>query len=112
MRRCHRNDRNRARINQSEPKDAPSMTAANPSQSAEQKEFVISRKLAAPRTLVFAAFTEPERMKHWWGPKGFKVIAATMDLRPGGIYHYGLQAPDGSTMWGKFVYREIVRPER
>ncbi len=51
-------------------------------------------------------------MKHWWGPKGFTVVAASMDLRPGGIYHYGLRAPDGSTMWGKFVYREIVRPER
>jgi uncharacterized protein YndB with AHSA1/START domain len=35
-----------------------------------------------------------------------------MDLRSGGIYHYGLRAPDGSTMWGKFVYREIVEPER
>ena len=35
-----------------------------------------------------------------------------MDLRRGGIYHYGLRAPDGSIMWGKFVYREIVRPER
>jgi uncharacterized protein YndB with AHSA1/START domain len=51
-------------------------------------------------------------MRHWWGPKGFTVIASTMDLRPGGTYHYGLQAPYGMTMWGKFVYREIVAPER
>jgi uncharacterized protein YndB with AHSA1/START domain len=35
-----------------------------------------------------------------------------MDLRPGGTYHYGLEAPDGSPMWGKFVYREITPPER
>lgn len=34
-----------------------------------------------------------------------------MDLRPGGTYHYGFQAPDGSAMWGKFVYREIAAPE-
>jgi uncharacterized protein YndB with AHSA1/START domain len=46
------------------------------------------------------------------GPKGFKVIASEMDLRPGGMYHFGLQAPDGSTMWGRFVYREISAPER
>ena len=35
-----------------------------------------------------------------------------MDLRPGGTYHYGMKAPDGSPMWGKLVYREIVPPER
>jgi uncharacterized protein YndB with AHSA1/START domain len=40
------------------------------------------------------------------------VIAATIDLRVGGIYHYGMIAPDGSPMWGKFVFREIVAPER
>jgi uncharacterized protein YndB with AHSA1/START domain len=74
--------------------------------------FVISRVFDAPRELVYKAFTDPEHMKHWWGPKGFKVIASEMDLRPGGMYHFGLQAPDGSTMWGRFVYREISAPER
>lgn len=74
--------------------------------------FVISRTFDAPRELVFKAFTEVERLNHWWGPKGFKVIASTMDLRPGGTYHYGFQAPDGSAMWGKFVYREVAAPER
>jgi uncharacterized protein YndB with AHSA1/START domain len=93
------------------------MTAAKPTTSATaaagaESEFVITRAFDAPRELVWTAFTEPERMRHWWGPKGFTVIAAKMDLRPGGIYHYGMRAPDGSTMWGKFVYREIVRPER
>jgi len=77
-----------------------------------EEEFVITRVFDAPRELVWKAFTEPERMRQWWGPKGFTVIASTMDLRLGGTYHYGLRGPDGSTMWGKFVYREIVRPER
>ncbi len=76
------------------------------------REFVITRIFDAPRALVWKAFTEPERMKHWWGPKGFTVIAANMDLRPGGTYHYCMRAPDGRTMWGRFVYREIVRAER
>lgn len=83
-----------------------------PAAAATSSEFVITRAFEAPRELVWQAFTEPERMQHWWGPKGFTVIASRMDLRPGGIYHYGMRAPDGSTMWGKFVYREIVRPER
>ena len=89
-------------------KAATSGTAA----AATSSEFVITRVFEAPRELVWQAFTEPERMQHWWGPKGFTVIASKMDLRPGGVYHYGMRAPDGSTMWGKFVYREIVRPER
>ena len=33
-------------------------------------------------------------------------------LKPGGLFHYGMQAPDGSEMWGKWVFREIVKPER
>ena len=78
----------------------------------EGQEFVISRVFDAPRDLVFMAFTEPERMKHWWGPKGFVVVKLEMDLRPGGIQHYGLRGPDGAIMWGKFVYREIVAPQR
>jgi uncharacterized protein YndB with AHSA1/START domain len=75
-------------------------------------EFVMSRVFDAPRDLVWKCFTDPERMKQWWGPKGFKVLAANMDLRPGGTYHYGMQAPNGQIMWGKFVYREIVPQER
>ena len=77
-----------------------------------QKPFVISRVFNAPRDVVFDAFTNPEEMKKWWGPKGFTVHFSKMDLRPGGTYHYGMKAPDGTPMWGKFVYREIVRPER
>ncbi len=75
-------------------------------------DFVISRVFDAPRDLVWKAFTDPEHMRHWWGPKGFSVIASKMDLRPGGGYHYGLKAPDGAAIWGKMVYREIVAPER
>jgi uncharacterized protein YndB with AHSA1/START domain len=76
------------------------------------KDFVISRVFDAPRDLVWKAFTEPERMKEWWGPKGFTVIASKMDFQVGGTYHYGMKAPDGTPMWGKFTYREIVAPER
>ncbi len=77
-----------------------------------QKPFVISRTFNAPREIVFDAFAKPEEMKKWWGPKGFIVTASKMDFRVGGIYHYGMRGPDGTPMWGRFVYREIVRPER
>ena len=77
------------------------------------KDFVISRVFDAPRELVWKVFTDPAHMKQWWGPKGFKVFHAKMDLRPGGSFHYGITSPDGATtMWGKITYLEITPPER
>jgi uncharacterized protein YndB with AHSA1/START domain len=75
-------------------------------------DFFMQRIYAAPREFVFSAFTDPEHLRHWWGPVGFTVVAAKMDLRRGGSYHFGLRAPNGEMMWGKFVYREIVPPQR
>ena len=74
--------------------------------------FVITRVLDAPRDRVWQAWTEPERLKHWWGPKGFSCTHCTVDLRPGGLMHYCLRAPDGQEIWGRFVYREIVKPQK
>src|ERR1700733_10149007 len=74
--------------------------------------FVISRVFDAPRELVWKAFTEPERMKHWFGPTGSVVVASKMDFRVGGTYHGAMRDPAGNVMWAKFVYREIVAPER
>jgi uncharacterized protein YndB with AHSA1/START domain len=79
---------------------------------AQSKDFVISRVFDAPRALVWQCFTDPERMKQWWGPKGVTVIASKMDLRAGGTYHYGMRTPDGTVMWGKFVYRKIDPQDR
>lgn len=76
------------------------------------KPFETSRVFDAPRERVWAAWTQVEHMKKWWGPKGFKVKHMTMDLRPGGTLHYCLVAPDGSEMWGKMAYREIRKPEK
>lgn len=77
-----------------------------------QSDFVISRTFDAPRDLVWKVHTEAEHLKHWWGPKGFKCTVRKLDLRPGGTFLYHLQAADGSDMWGKFVFREVVPQER
>ena len=75
-------------------------------------EFVVTREFDAPRELVFKAWTERERLAAWWGPKGFKIRVAKLDLRPGGIFHYSMTTPAGDEWWGRFVYREISPPER
>jgi len=78
------------------------MHASAKAASAAELDFVTSRIIDAPRDLVWKLWTELDHLKQWWGPKGFKVSAATLDLR----------APDGNEMWGKFVFREITAPER
>jgi uncharacterized protein YndB with AHSA1/START domain len=75
-------------------------------------EFVIARVFDAPRELVWKAWTEAERLGQWWGPKGFEMRVARLDLRPGGMFHYSMRTPDGKDLSGKFTYREIVAPER
>ena len=42
---------------------------------------------------------------------GVNIVARSLDLRPGGIFHYGMRTPHGQEMWGRFVYREII-PQR
>ena len=73
--------------------------------------FVISRVFDAPRDRVWQAWTEVERLKQWFSPKGFTVIAAKMDFRVGGSYHYGMRTPNGQEMWGKWIFRDNATPE-
>ena len=75
-------------------------------------DFIISRVFDAPRELLWKCFTDPERMKQWWGPTGSVIVASKMDFRVGGTYLGAMRAPDGRVMWAKFVYREIAAPER
>jgi uncharacterized protein YndB with AHSA1/START domain len=74
--------------------------------------FLIARTFDAPRDLVWKAWTETDRLMQWFGPKGFTMFHAKNDLRPGGTFHYALRGPDGGEVWGKWVYREVVPPER
>ena len=85
---------------------------AGSSSTNASQEFVITRIFDAPRDLVWKAHTECRHLMQWWGPKGFKMKACNLDLRPGGVFHYCLRSLDGQDMWGKFVYREVVAPER
>lgn len=74
--------------------------------------FLFRRRFAVPRALLWDVWTKPEHLRHWWGPKGFTVIHADMQLEPGGRFHYGMKSGQGNEMWGLFRYREIVAPQR
>ena len=74
--------------------------------------FVITREFNAPRELVWKAWTEREQMMQWFGPKGCTIPVAKMDFRVDGEFHYCMRMPDGNEMWGKWIFREIVAPEK
>jgi uncharacterized protein YndB with AHSA1/START domain len=77
-----------------------------------RQELVIERVFDAPPDIVWRAWIEPKQLLQWWGPKGYAIIASKHSLHDGGIFHYGLRAPDGQEMWGRFVYIEAVPPEK
>lgn len=75
-------------------------------------EFRISRRFDAPRERVWAAWTKPEQLARWFGPKGVVTTVLRFDLRPGGGLHARMVSPDGSGMFARFVYREVEAPVR
>lgn len=79
--------------------------------TAEQ-ELVVTRTFDAPREMVWKAWTDPEQVKQWWGPKDFTAPFARIDLRKGGTYLFSMRSPDGNDYWSTGVFREVVPPER
>ncbi len=75
-------------------------------------EFLITRVFDAPRDLMWQVYSQPEHLAKWWGPVGLKMVKVDVDFRPGGVFHYGMETPDGHQMWGKFIYQDIDAPER
>ncbi len=76
------------------------------------REIVLTRSFDAPRALVFDAFSKPELLKQWFGPRGFSMPVCEVDLRVGGGFRFVLRGPDGRDMGMRGVYREITPPER
>jgi uncharacterized protein YndB with AHSA1/START domain len=75
-------------------------------------EIVLTRVFDAPRRLVWDAFTKPELLRRWFGPRGWSLVVCEVDLRAGGSFRFVLRSPDGRDMGMRGVYREIVPPER
>ena len=78
------------------------------------RELVMTRVIAAPRTLVFDAHTQPELAKRWLlGPPGWSLPVCEIDLQVGGKYRYVWRHDRNGTEMGMGgVYREIKAPER
>jgi uncharacterized protein YndB with AHSA1/START domain len=76
------------------------------------REIVLTRIFDAPRDLVFDAFSKPELLKRWFGPRGWSLVVCEVDFKVGGGFRFVLRGPDGREMGMRGVYKEIVPPER
>jgi len=74
--------------------------------------LVIEREFDAPRDRVWRAWTEPDLIMRWWGPKGFTAPSARISLRIGGSYLYCMRSPERKDYWTTGFFHEIVPFER
>jgi uncharacterized protein YndB with AHSA1/START domain len=88
------------------------MSAAPASAAPMRREVTISRLIAAPRDLVFKAWTDPAHLARWWGPKGFSNPVCEVDARVGGQLRIVMRGPDGTDYPMRGAFREVVPPER
>lgn len=70
------------------------------------------RVFDAPRALVYDAFTKPELLKQWFGPKGWHLTTCEVDLRVGGNWRFVLAGPNGEVMGMSGIWQELSPPER
>lgn len=77
-----------------------------------EREIELTRIFDAPRELVYQAWTDPEHMVQWWGPKVFSNHSCQLDVRPGGAWQIVMRSPDGTDYRCQGVYSEVVKPER
>lgn len=66
----------------------------NPAQASKKDGLVITHVFDTPVELVWKAWTDPERMKRWWGPKNFTSPFCKIDFRVGGKYLYCMRSPE------------------
>lgn len=82
----------------------------DPTAWALDREIVLSRVVAAPRDLVFRAWTDPQHLPRWFGPEGFKVETQEIDVRVGGRWRFVFTGPDGTRYDNRMVFLKIEAP--
>ena len=80
--------------------------------SVDGTRLTITRSFAAPKAFVWDAYTKAEQIAKWWGPVGFQTRIVTMDVRPGGTWHYCMSSPEWGDAWGLGTYHEVSPTDR
>ena len=81
--------------------------AAQPALAAKPS-LTLKRRINAPPEKVFGAWTDPAKIKHWFGPAHIETLLAETDVRVGGRFHIVMRGDDGEEHDVSGVYREVV----
>lgn len=76
------------------------------------REIILSRIVRAPRNIVFQAWTSPEKLAEWWGPKGFTITIESFNMTTAGEWKFVMHSPDGINYSNRVVFIEVLEPER
>jgi uncharacterized protein YndB with AHSA1/START domain len=76
----------------------------------QDESVVLERVFNAPRQLVWDAWTKPEMMKKWWGPRAFSCPVAEIDLKTGGKWTFVMRPEEGKDIWctGRYIYVDPI----
>jgi uncharacterized protein YndB with AHSA1/START domain len=72
--------------------------------------LLVRRSIRASPERIFDAWTQPEHLKQWWGPKSVECVDAEVDLRVGGRYRITNQFPDGKVLCISGEFETVERP--
>ena len=86
--------------------------ASHVATTASDREIIATRVFNAPRELVFNAWSDPQHLAQWWGPRGFTTTTHSMDFRAGGIWRFTMHSPTGTDYPNRITFDEIVEPQR
>jgi len=86
------------------------MASENISEKPEN-EIISTRIINFPKELVYAAWTEPEHLKNWWGPQGFTNTFNEFDLRPGGKWSFIMHGPDKGNYANECEFLRVEKPD-
>lgn len=74
--------------------------------------LIVRRSIRASPERIFDAWTQPEHLKQWWGPKSVECVDAEVDLRVGGRYRIANRFPDDKILWISGEFEIIERPHK
>ena len=70
--------------------------------------LTLVRRLGAPPSMVYAAWTDPDKILRWWGPDAGPTLSATADVRIGGRFEVMFRTLDGKEHTCYGIYRDVV----
>jgi uncharacterized protein YndB with AHSA1/START domain len=72
-------------------------------------EIRITRIYDASVETVWDAWTDPDQVAQWWGPRGFTTTTYSKDVSPGGSWVYNMRGPDGTDYPSRANYLEVEK---